>query len=651
MGGPRLLKRQSVSDLFRPVKPRAWSAWVLLLSVILAAAPSCTASQAPDPLPILHLHGTPRERGLQHGRQMSSQIKSFYTTMLAISLLPYLNRQQPDIAAYLKAYDPAKNPAYANGQFSLQLLTESALELEKSLPAEIVEELHGIADGAGVPYQQVLLLNTFVDSVMSARAVTQYLQQIQAPRVVELSLAAAASATVDSDGIDNDEDGTTDEPAEGTMPYAPRPTATLRELPVTTAFRFLLKDTDGIAPASVRVHLVANGKLQIFTTADKALAIAPSVTGPKATASDPLEVVFTPPEPLPPAAVVTVAIQASDTTLVVNPPPSKARTMRIEQITFSTLGYGKPLADIANLGKSDGTSQPTSLAFALRKSATADGLTRLAMHFSLLDAGTSHKHCVVQVHEPKDGPAFAFAGWAGIAFGFVGLSARGVSVAATHADTLNNPLVDQVKKKFLSAKLIDSGLPVGFGLRRVLQEAHSAKEGAELLRDAPQSFGWNFVIADAAGGIQAVEALSGIAPEFPHTVTYEAGAVDAKNRQISSVGPDDILTTVHYRALADDFAAKVLVFDLQPQRFWDTYWYSSLRTWHALAGVIQSDYGKLDTTGLIALLRRPELVDPHDSMQAAVAEPGKLRLWVAAGQVPATDGAFVHVDLPPWGGL
>ena len=103
-----------------------------VVACILALS-GCQTAQPPPRYRVLHLTGTPKERGRQHGQQLRSEIRSFYTRMLKISLLPYLNRNQKDIAAVLKVYD---GPEYANGKFSDRLLRESALSLEKFIAPE-----------------------------------------------------------------------------------------------------------------------------------------------------------------------------------------------------------------------------------------------------------------------------------------------------------------------------------------------------------------------------------------------------------------------------------------------------------------------------------------------------------------------------------
>ncbi|MBM4346027.1 MAG: hypothetical protein FJ100_21850 [Deltaproteobacteria bacterium] len=611
----------------------------------------CYTAEPPPRLRKLELTGTPYQRGVQHGKTLSSEIRSFYTTMLATSLLPYLNREQADISAVLKAYDPVAHPEFANGQFSLRLLTESAQELEKSIPQDYRDEMHGIADGAQVPYADVLLLNTFVDSTLATRSVAYYLRAIQGPKVELVHATAFADNKGDvllSDAIDNDGDGKTDESFEALVEYEARPDAALVEVPTTAQLRVLLQDADGVDPKSVRLQLVVDGKTTLYTAGTPGYSAHVYATPKGVVEKDRLEVKLVPAGGLPAKAVVTLAIQASDLKVNPSPVPAKARTMRVEQFTFSTVGYGKKASEIANLGASDATTSPASTAFALRKTATADGQPLLAHHFTLLDAGTSHKHCVLQVHRPPGKPAFAFVGWAGIAYGFAGLSAQGLGVGVTHSDTLNNPLVARFEKEQLQTKLVVSGIPVGFALRRVLEETATASKGAEKLLSMAHTFGWNFLLADAGGDMRAVEAHSAVHPENSKPVAYGPEARDELGVLTASVGADDLAIGGHFRKNATDINEMVFAFHVPPQRAWSSYYYPSLRTQAAQMAVVAANYGKVTPHSAQALLRTPDLVDRHDSMQASVIEPAQRRMAVAAGIVPATDGPFETFTLPAW---
>ena len=82
------------------------------LWLALGLALGCGSPQPPPTRELIHLHGSPYARGLEHGQKLRSKVRAFYTTLLTTSLLPYLNREQPGIEAFLIAY---RGDAYANG--------------------------------------------------------------------------------------------------------------------------------------------------------------------------------------------------------------------------------------------------------------------------------------------------------------------------------------------------------------------------------------------------------------------------------------------------------------------------------------------------------------------------------------------------------
>ena len=68
------------------------SSFKRLPSLLLLLAVACVEPAAPSHLQLVVLRGSPYERGLEHGRQLGPRIRSLYTTLLANSLLPYLDR-------------------------------------------------------------------------------------------------------------------------------------------------------------------------------------------------------------------------------------------------------------------------------------------------------------------------------------------------------------------------------------------------------------------------------------------------------------------------------------------------------------------------------------------------------------------------------
>jgi predicted choloylglycine hydrolase len=81
-------------------------------------------------MPIVHLYGTPHERGTQYGTLLHKQLQALHRCFEGV----------------LDAPTQARMLAYADGQ-------------EESLPPEIREELQSMADASGVPYMELVALN------------------------------------------------------------------------------------------------------------------------------------------------------------------------------------------------------------------------------------------------------------------------------------------------------------------------------------------------------------------------------------------------------------------------------------------------------------------------------------------------------------
>jgi hypothetical protein len=232
----------------------------LLLSVtILNTLVGCSASERPPNVHIVVLKGDPYERGFQHGQQLSAHIRSLYTKLLASSIMPFLNREQLNIAPVLPVYG---QPEYRDGQFSYRMLLESGQYLyDNYMPESYRQELKGIADGAGMEFDQILILNTFVDTMLGFRAIVLFIQGIQDPFVSSI----AFEGQLDSDSYDNDGDGQTDEQDEGVLdPYQPLTHAAFVEVPTDTSVRIVIEDVNlpGLACLDPR-NAFPKGRMEI----------------------------------------------------------------------------------------------------------------------------------------------------------------------------------------------------------------------------------------------------------------------------------------------------------------------------------------------------------------------------------------------------
>lgn len=595
---------------------RAVAVFALVAFVI-----SCGPTEPPPTREHVVLKGNAYERGLLHGQKLKSKIKSFHSTLLTNTLMPYLNREHHDIAEFLPEY---RKERYQNGQFSRVLLLENAKELERSMTRTVRDELQGIADGSGLPYDDVLILNTFVDTVLSVRAVAYALKLAQAPRILRLELVGAAT-----DGADNDEDGAVDESGEGVMdPYEPSRFASFSGVSSGAQLKIRLNDPDGVDPSTVRVQL-----------GTAILTIGEGLAADTVSAQD-LDVTLS----LPSEGDPVLSIGAGDKAIVEEPPPAHAHFMREEKIAFALRSSGKKKIDVVTAGVPDGRSQPPSVAFAVRGAASENGEVLLGQNFALLDANTSHKHTATFEYIPTEGgEPHLIVGWAGVAWGFSGINKKGLAVACNPADTLDNAVLANFLEQIGNldnAKLLTSGRALGFNVRRVLQSMTTVPQAEEEFRAREHPFGWSCLLSDDAKTLRGLEFDAGLSGGGAVSFGPE---LELNGKKIASNSGDDLRLGAHFTQNVDDmFTLAVAGQRVTPQRFWSSTFFRSVQA-TAAVGALMAEKSPVSVSEAKEILSDPRAEDSRDSMNSVVLEPKARRIHVAQGQVPATAAGFVEV--------
>ncbi len=603
-----------------------------LLALLVVSSSSCQPATAPPTRDQLVLSGAPYERGLAHGTQLRSKIRSFYTTLMTNSLFPFLSREQPDIATLLKEYEGER---YQNGRFAFELLLESAKNLERNLGRAGRDELRGIADGSGLSYEEALILNTFVDTTLAVRGIGLAIRQGRAPVVESVQFLG-----LERDGVDNDGDGQTDETNEGLLfPYDPPSFAAAVEVDPRTRLRVIFTDPDGVDPQTVRVR-VNEG---LFTFGDPTLEVIDlSETRVQAT--------WTPSEPLPAASQVTFVLSAGDKRIIEVPGPPRASFRRDEELLVTTRGANLGVRAISRPALFDNRTRPPPFTVVVRNGRAANGGPLLAHSFALLDANTAHKHTVSILHQPETGPAFVTVGWAGIVYGLSGLNERGVGVSCNPSDTLDNSVVGSVLDQVADlskARLTASGLPAGYLVRRVLERASTAAEGADALAEIGPVYGWNCTVADDRGGIEVVELDSDVFKQGQGGV-YRYGPTDrdATMRRYSSLTDDDVVVGSSYTRNVDDSITLNLAGQrVVPQRYWSGFFFRSRRVMDNVSRRLSARTEPVDVEWLKGLLVEPEVVDRSDSMNAVVLDLRARVVHSAMGTVPATNSPFLPTEV------
>ncbi|EFK06972.1 acyl-coenzyme A:6-aminopenicillanic acid acyl-transferase [delta proteobacterium NaphS2] len=96
-----------------------------------------------SPIPVIALGGAPFEKGLAHGRALRAQIRDFSASVVAV---------HQENNAFLKV-----------DRSSLHAFCLRNLGFLQRFSPQLVEEMKGIAKGAGLPFEDILMLNSFLE--------------------------------------------------------------------------------------------------------------------------------------------------------------------------------------------------------------------------------------------------------------------------------------------------------------------------------------------------------------------------------------------------------------------------------------------------------------------------------------------------------
>ena len=149
------------------------------------------------------------------------------------------------------------------------------------------------------------------------------------------------------------------------------------------------------------------------------------------------------------------------------------------------------------------------------------------------------------------------------------------------------------------------GIPMSLLLRDVMERAATVDEALAILRAAPRTCEYYYVLSDRSGALRAVHCT-------PQQMTVlEPGQ---QHPRLPLVPEDTVLASGEDRA-------------------------------KTLSGRIQENYGRIDVPKLIEIIKRP--VAMESNLHNAVFAPETLEMWFAdAGKsTPACDEPYVHVNL------
>lgn len=114
---------------------------------------------------VLHLKGTPYEMGLFHGKTLKSQI--------AKNITQFVENPNPEFADRIAAFK------------------QNFRKLVNHIPADYLEEMRGIADGANLPLEKIIALNIFPElfhcTALTVKGQATYTKELYHVRVLDYS--------------------------------------------------------------------------------------------------------------------------------------------------------------------------------------------------------------------------------------------------------------------------------------------------------------------------------------------------------------------------------------------------------------------------------------------------------------------------------
>jgi predicted choloylglycine hydrolase len=127
-------------------------AMIALMVGINALPVSASGVSQVDGIYIVTLEGSPHDIGFEQGKLLKDQIKDVYK----IYLNDFIYNTWVKQLAMLKG----DSAAYSNPRKSVSKVSKT---IEKSIPAEYIEEMKGLSEGSGIPFDEVLNMTAHVD--------------------------------------------------------------------------------------------------------------------------------------------------------------------------------------------------------------------------------------------------------------------------------------------------------------------------------------------------------------------------------------------------------------------------------------------------------------------------------------------------------
>ncbi|MCA9771267.1 MAG: hypothetical protein KC466_02595 [Myxococcales bacterium] len=189
------------------------------------------------------------------------------------------------------------------------------------------------------------------------------------------------------------------------------------------------------------------------------------------------------------------------------------------------------------------------------------------------------------------------------------------------------------------AKIAPRGVPIGFTLRRVLQEATTLDEAIDMIKAQPPTAGWVIHLADGKARETAIVEIDAGNPLL--ATGFDAGrdvrVIRPGELPTTSASPDDLISCGIFNKNIPDSTA---IGGFSQQNVWSPRWMRNQDTCGVLLREMRARHGTFDDAEAERLYRFPSLVSARSDMHGAIFLPESLDAYVILGRVPTTAGPF-----------
>jgi predicted choloylglycine hydrolase len=310
----------------------------------------------------------------------------------------------------------------------------------------------------------------------------------------------------------------------------------------------------------------------------------------------------------------------------------------VDDVSYEEVRLGVTSSELLHF---DPDSPPACSNFAVWGKWTTDGRLLHGRNLDWAVNAAAQDSAAILIWRPTGGTPFMMVGWAGGITSVSGMNARGITLGEMTLPSKNATF---------------DGLPMTLRMRMVVEEATDIESALAILRDKPQTSGWNYILGDAKardGRALEVDAkgVDVYAPmdEKEGVETQHKSLPDAVRRTNHPVSEDRLVDLA--KAYGSEYGIKAENWEQLKPLLPLVRTINTFQRYEYLGTCIESQEGKIDVKEALQMLANGPVFNDV-TLHSWVFDPENKVAYVAnAGNNPpvtATKRDFTKIDLSAW---